>query len=67
MSGSNGEAPPPHVAQAAAVVDGWLRQVENRQLNGDEVAKLSAAERLDYARRFDQTKMPAWKDPRAPK
>lgn len=31
----------------------------------EEVAKLSPAQRLDYSRRFDQSKMPEWKDPRA--
>jgi hypothetical protein len=56
--------PPPNVQAAAAVVDGWLKQQERTNLTGDEIAKLSPAERLDYVRRFDQSKMPGWKDPR---
>lgn len=31
----------------------------------EQYAKLSAAEKLDYSRKFDQSKMPAWRDPRA--
>jgi hypothetical protein len=59
-----GATPPDDVKAAAAVVDVWVRQQENRQLSAEEIAKLSPAERLDYSRRFDQTKMPAWRDPR---
>jgi len=29
------------------------------------VEKMTPAQRLDYARLFDQSTMPAWKDPRA--
>ncbi|WP_315729135.1 hypothetical protein [Bradyrhizobium sp. SZCCHNS2015] len=59
--------PPPHVAQAAAIVDGWLREVENRQLTAEEIRKLSPAEKLDYSRKFNQAGMPAWQDPRTMK
>lgn len=31
----------------------------------DEVARMSPAQRLDYNRQFDQSKMPEWRDPRA--
>lgn len=31
----------------------------------EQIAKMSHAERLDYSRNFDQSKMPAWRDPRA--
>jgi hypothetical protein len=34
------------------------------RLTDAEIAKLSDAERIDYCRRFDQSKMPAWSDPR---
>jgi hypothetical protein len=30
----------------------------------EELDRMSAAEKLDYARLWDQTKMPAWQDPR---
>jgi hypothetical protein len=56
-------APPDHVRAAAAVVDHWVREQETRQLTADEIAKLSPAKRLDYARRFDQKTMPAWENP----
>lgn len=35
------------------------------RLSDEQVAKLSPAARLDYARQFDQSRMPGWKDPRA--
>jgi hypothetical protein len=35
-----------------------------RRLSADEIKKLTPAQRLDYARLWDQTKMPAWRDPR---
>lgn len=31
----------------------------------EEIAKMTPAQRLDYVRGFDQSKMPEWKDPRA--
>lgn len=31
----------------------------------EEIAKMTPAERLDYSRGFDQSKMPQWRDPRA--
>jgi hypothetical protein len=34
------------------------------RLNGDAFDRMSPGERLDYSRQFDQSKMPAWKDPR---
>jgi hypothetical protein len=57
--------PPAHVEAAAAIVDAWLSAGEANVLTAEQIAKLSPADRLDYARRFDQSKMPAWKDPRA--
>jgi hypothetical protein len=57
--------PPDHVKAAAAVVDQWVREQETRRLSADEIARLTPAERLDYCRRFNQSTMPAWRDPRA--
>jgi hypothetical protein len=57
--------PPRHVADAARVVDQWLKSVEpGRRLSSEQIAKLPPAERLDYARQWDQSTMPAWRDPR---
>ena len=57
--------PPRHVADAANVVNQWLKSVEPiAPKSAAEIAAMSPAERLDYSRQFDQTKMPAWKDPR---
>lgn len=55
----------PDEKRAAVVVQGWIDS-QQRQLTAEEIAKLSPGERLDYARRFDQTKMPEWRDPRKP-
>lgn len=58
--------PPDNVKAAAAVVEQWVREQETRRLSTAEIAKLTPAQRLDYARLWDQTKMPQWRDPRAP-
>lgn len=47
--GQNGREPPP---------GGGRRSDE-------EIAKMTPAQRLDYVRQFDQSKMPDWRDPRA--
>lgn len=60
MSGT----PPPNVQAAAAVVQAYLDSQQG-PLSAEAYAKLSPAEKLDYSRRFDQSKMPAWKDPRS--
>jgi hypothetical protein len=54
--------PPPEVAPAAAIVQRFIDTpiVKTR----DEIARMTPAQRIDYARQFDQSKMPAWKDPR---
>jgi hypothetical protein len=54
--------PPPNVAAAAAVVQRWLDTPVAK--SADEIAKMSAKERIDYCRQFPQNKMPDWKDPR---
>jgi hypothetical protein len=58
------DTPPPHVAAAAKIVDDWLKGQPPVAGNSPPVAKLSDAEKLNRARQYDQTKMPAWKDPR---
>jgi hypothetical protein len=55
--------PPPHVQAAARVVDGWLKSVEQPPAPRHDMQADFAA-RLDRCRQFDQSKMPAWKDPR---
>jgi|SoimicMinimDraft_4_1059732.scaffolds.fasta_scaffold242411_2 hypothetical protein len=59
--------PPAHVAAAAAIVKGWLAEQDAApgRRSPEEVAKMSPRERLDYARSFDQSRMPEWRDPRA--
>jgi hypothetical protein len=57
--------PPADVAEAAAKVQRWLDSAPPVTKTADEIAKMSAKERLEYARLWDQQKMPAWKDPRA--
>jgi hypothetical protein len=54
--------PPPDVAEAAAKVQQWLDKPVVKTV--EEIARMSQAERLDYSRRFNQTAMPEWKDPR---
>jgi hypothetical protein len=57
--------PPPEIQRAAGQVQGWLDQQNPRPKSPEEIARMSFAERLDYARLWDQTKMPAWRDPRS--
>ena len=57
--------PPPDVEAAAVIVNGWLERETAQPKSTEELAKLSAAERLDRCRQFDQSKMPAWRDPRS--
>ena len=51
--------PPAHVTFSAAVVQAWLDKEQPGQglnkVTDEQFAKMSAAERLDYARRFDQS------------
>lgn len=56
--------PPPDIQRAAAQVQGWLDQQSATPKSSEEIARMTPAERLDYARLFDQSKMPAWRDPR---
>jgi hypothetical protein len=61
------DRPPPFVERGAADVADWLASQEPATpLPADVVAKMSPRERLNYCRRFDQSKMPPWRDPRLP-
>ena len=60
-------APPPNVAAAASVVQGWLDTTGNAdgRLSDEQVAKLTPAQRFDWTRQQSQKKpMPEWRDPR---
>ena len=56
--------PPPEIQRAAGQVQDWLDQQNAKPAPPEVVAKMTPAQRLDYARLWDQTKMPAWRDPR---
>jgi hypothetical protein len=56
--------PPPEVQRAAGQVQDWLDRQNAKPKSPEEIARMSFAERLDYSRLWDQTKMPAWRDPR---
>ena len=58
------DRPPPHVQRGAADVQHWLDQQNPTRKTPQEIARMTPAERLDYARLWDQSKMPAWRDPR---
>jgi hypothetical protein len=59
MSDQNKNLPPP---QAQVLLDANLKSVGQPAPPRDLQAVF--AERLNYCRQFDQSKMPAWKDPR---
>ena len=63
---TNNNNPPNDVTFAAAVVQSWLgKQQPGQGKVTDEVfAKMSAAERLDYARLFDQNQFREKEPPR---
>ena len=54
MMGDPSRLPPEDVRQAAAKVEAYVTQQENRKVTDEEFARMSARERLDYCRRFDQ-------------
>jgi len=56
--------PPLSVELSAKRVQQWLDEQERTPKSAEEIARMSPAERIDYCRRFDQSKMPAWRDPR---
>jgi hypothetical protein len=47
--------PPPAVAQAAATVQAWLDGQPPVRVSAEEYDRMSAAEKWDYARKFDQS------------
>jgi hypothetical protein len=56
--------PPPEVQRAAGQVQTWLDQQNATPKSPEEIARMTPAQRLDYARLFDQSTMPPWRDPR---
>jgi hypothetical protein len=59
------ENAPSYVRAAAAVVRDWLDAAQKpTPLSREEIDKMTPAEKLDYARRFDQSQLPEWRDPR---
>ena len=56
--------PPPEVQRAAGQVQAWLDQQNATPKSLEEIARMTPAQRLDYARLFNQAAMPPWKDPR---
>ena len=56
--------PPPYVQRGAADVQGWLNTQNPTRKSPQEIARMTPAQRLDYSRQFDQSKMPDWRDPR---
>jgi hypothetical protein len=57
--------PPPEIQRAAGQVQSWLDQQNPTLRSPEEIARMTPAQRLDYARLWDQSRMPPWKDPRA--
>jgi hypothetical protein len=56
--------PPPEIQRAAGQVQTWLDQQTATLKSPEEIARMTPAQRLDYARLWDQSRMPPWKDPR---
>jgi len=56
--------PPAYVERGAADVRGWLDDVQGVRATPEQIAKMTPAQRLDYCRRFDQSTMRPWRDPR---
>lgn len=56
--------PPPEIARAAGQVQAWLDEQNPTRLSREQIDKLTPAQRLDYSRLWDQSKMPEWRDPR---
>jgi hypothetical protein len=56
--------PPPYVERGVADARRWLDEVQGVRVTPEELAKMTPAQKLDYCRRFDQSTMPSWRDPR---
>ena len=61
MSDQNKNLPPP----VQTLLDSNVKSVGQSPVRRD--MQRDWAERLDYCRQFDQSKMPAWRDPRSPR
>jgi hypothetical protein len=61
-----GRIAPPRVQAAAREVDAWLKSVEQPPAPRRDMQR-DWAERLDRCRQYDQSRMPAWQDPRKPR
>jgi hypothetical protein len=59
-----GRTPPPEIQRAASQVQTWLDQQNPTPKSAEEIARMTPAQRLDYARLWDQSTMPEWRDPR---
>jgi hypothetical protein len=46
--------PPPEVQAAAKIVNDWLAHQETARVSEAEFQKMSARDRIEYCRRFDQ-------------
>ena len=64
MSDPNKNLPPVEVQRAAGQVQAWLDQQNAKPAPPEVVARMTPAQRLDYARQFRQDQMPPWRDPR---
>ena len=64
MSDPNKNLPPVEVQRAAGQVQAWLDQQNATPKPREEIDRMTPAQKLDYCRRFDQSTMPVWKDPR---
>jgi hypothetical protein len=64
MMGDPARLPPPEIQRAAGQVQAWLDQQTATLKSAEEIARMTPAQRLDYARLWDQSRMPAWRDPR---
>jgi hypothetical protein len=56
--------PPPYIERGAGDVNWWLGQQNATPKPREEIDRMTPAQKLDYCRRFDQSTMPVWKDPR---
>jgi hypothetical protein len=56
--------PPLEVQRAAGQVQDWLDRQNPTPKSPDEIARMTPAQRLDYCRLWDQSRMPNWRDPR---
>jgi hypothetical protein len=46
--------PPENVRAAAAVVNSWVTEQEQRKVTDEEFARMNAHDRIEYCRRFQR-------------